>query len=64
MTEMGRSLPRLEARSKVTGRADYVHNMRVPGMLHAKIFRSTIAHGRIPSMSRAALVSWKASIRF
>lgn len=54
MTEMGRSLPRLEARSKVTGRADYVHNMRVPGMLHAKIFRSTIAHGRILSIDTSA----------
>jgi CO/xanthine dehydrogenase Mo-binding subunit len=47
---MGRSIPRLEARSKVTGRADYVHNMRVPGMLYAKIFRSTVAHGRILSI--------------
>ncbi len=44
---VGRSIPRLEARAKVTGRAEYVHNMRVPGMLHAKIFRSTVAHGRI-----------------
>src|SRR5262252_4834106 len=54
MSEMGRSLPRLEARAKVTGRADYVHNMRVPGMLHAKIFRSTIAHGRILSIDASA----------
>ena len=54
MSEMGRSLPRLEARAKVTGRADYVHNMRVPGMLHAKIFRSTIAHGRILSIDTSA----------
>jgi len=36
------------------GRADYVHNMRVPGMLHAKIFRSTIAHGRILSIDTSA----------
>ena len=41
MNEVGRSIPRLEARAKVTGRAEYVHNMRVPGMLTAKIFRST-----------------------
>jgi CO/xanthine dehydrogenase Mo-binding subunit len=54
MSEMGRSLPRLEARAKVTGRADYVHNMRVPGMLHAKIFRSTIAHGRVLSIDTSA----------
>ena len=44
---VGQSVPRLEARAKVTGRAEYVHNLRLPGMLHARIFRSTIAHGRI-----------------
>ena len=44
---VGRSVPRLEGKAKVTGRAEYVHNLRLPGMLHGKIFRSTIAHGRI-----------------
>jgi CO/xanthine dehydrogenase Mo-binding subunit len=44
---VGKSIPRLEGRAKVTGRAEYVHNLRLPGMLHGKIFRSTIAHGRI-----------------
>jgi CO/xanthine dehydrogenase Mo-binding subunit len=48
--QVGRSLPRLEAREKVTGRAEYTHLMRLPGMLHAKIFRSTVAHGRIKSI--------------
>jgi CO/xanthine dehydrogenase Mo-binding subunit len=50
MHQVGRSLPRLEAREKVTGRAEYTHLMRLPGMLHAKIFRSTVAHGRIKSV--------------
>jgi CO/xanthine dehydrogenase Mo-binding subunit len=54
MNQMGRSIARLEAAAKVTGRADYVHNMRVPGMLHAKIFRSTVAHGRILSIDTSA----------
>jgi CO/xanthine dehydrogenase Mo-binding subunit len=44
---VGRSVPRLEARAKVTGRAEYVHNLVLPGMLHGKIFRSSVAHGRI-----------------
>jgi CO/xanthine dehydrogenase Mo-binding subunit len=48
--QVGRSLPRLEARDKVTGRAEYTHLMRLPGMLHAKIFRSTVAHGYIKSV--------------
>ncbi len=45
--QIGRSLPRTEARAKVTGTAEYIHNLRLPGMLHGKICRSTIPHGRI-----------------
>jgi CO/xanthine dehydrogenase Mo-binding subunit len=48
--QVGRSVPRLEGRQKVTGRAEYVHNLSLPGMLHIKVFRSTIAHGRILSI--------------
>ena len=48
--EVGRSVPRLEARRKVTGRVEYVHHAEVPGMLNAKVFRSTMAHGRILSI--------------
>ncbi|HYM18767.1 MAG TPA: xanthine dehydrogenase family protein molybdopterin-binding subunit [Micropepsaceae bacterium] len=54
MSEIGRTLPRLESRAKVTGRADYAHNLRVPGMLWTKIFRSTVAHGRIVSIDTEA----------
>ena len=52
--QVGRSLPRLEARAKVTGRAEYIHNLRLPGMLYGKIFRSTAAHGRIRRLDVAA----------
>jgi CO/xanthine dehydrogenase Mo-binding subunit len=52
--QVGRSLPRLEAREKVTGRAEYTHTMRLPGMLFGKIFRSTVAHGRIKSIDTGA----------
>jgi CO/xanthine dehydrogenase Mo-binding subunit len=52
--QVGRSLPRLEAREKVTGGAEYVHTMRFPGMLSGKIFRSTVAHGRIKSIDTGA----------
>ena len=38
----------------MTGRAEYTHLMRLPGMLHAKIFRSTVAHGRIKSIDTSA----------
>lgn len=49
--QVGRSVPRLEAAAKVTGRVEYVHNFRLPGMLTAKLVRSTIAHGRIKSIN-------------
>ncbi len=52
--QVGRSLPRVEGRAKVTGRAEYIHNLRLPGMLHAKIFRSPIAHGHIRSIDTAS----------
>jgi len=52
--QIGRSLPRIEARAKVTGRAEYIHNLRLPGMLHAKICRSVIPHGHIRHIDGAA----------
>ena len=51
---IGSSPPRLESRAKVTGRADYVHNLSLPGMLYGKIFRATVAHGRIRSIDISA----------
>jgi CO/xanthine dehydrogenase Mo-binding subunit len=51
---VGRSIPRVEAHAKVTGHAEYVHNLHVPGMLVAKVFRSTVAHGRIISVDVTA----------
>ena len=53
-SQIGRSLPRIEGRDKVTGRAEYTHTMRLPGMLHAKIFRSTVAHGKLKSVDTSA----------
>ncbi len=44
---VGASLPRLDAREKVTGRAQYIADMVRPGMLHAAIHASPLAHARI-----------------
>jgi CO/xanthine dehydrogenase Mo-binding subunit len=48
--QVGRSVGRLEGAAKVSGRAEYVHNLRLPGMLYGKIVRSTVSHGRIRSI--------------
>lgn len=47
MTVIGRRAPRVEAVDKVTGRAVYVSDVAVPGMLEARILRSTVPHARI-----------------
>jgi CO/xanthine dehydrogenase Mo-binding subunit len=52
--QMGRSVLRKEARAKLTGQAPYVHNLVLPGMLHGKIARSAIAHGRIRRIDTSA----------
>src|SRR6185503_6665639 len=52
--QVGRSVPRLESWLKVMGRAEYVHNLRLPGMLYGKIFRASVAHGRIKRLDVSA----------
>jgi len=50
MTEfvtIGKRIPKLDAIDKVTGRAIYGHDMKVPRMLYGKILRSDRAHARI-----------------
>lgn len=38
-TVVGKSVPRLDIPSKVTGSLTYVHDVRLPGMLHARVVR-------------------------
>jgi xanthine dehydrogenase molybdenum-binding subunit len=44
---VGKSVNRIDAVAKVTGRAEYTEDLYKPGMLVAKYFRSSIAHGRV-----------------
>jgi CO/xanthine dehydrogenase Mo-binding subunit len=50
LRRLGKGLRRLEAVDKVTGRADYTHHVSLNGMLHVKIVRSHVAHGRLVSI--------------
>ncbi len=47
---IGERIERVEGRDKVTGRAQYVADLKLPGMLHAKLLRSPHAHARIRSI--------------
>lgn len=44
---VGRPQTRVDAWEKVTGRARYTHDVRLPGMVHAVIVRSPYPHARI-----------------
>lgn len=44
---VGTPLPRVDAQAKVTGRALYVADLALPGMLHAKLVLPACAHARI-----------------
>jgi 4-hydroxybenzoyl-CoA reductase subunit alpha len=44
---VGKSVPRIDARQKVTGEAVYVFDLKFPGMLAGKMLRSPHAHARI-----------------
>jgi CO/xanthine dehydrogenase Mo-binding subunit len=53
-TQVGRSAPRRDAHEKLRGQAQFVGDMLVPRMLHGKVVRSPIAHGRIVSIDTSA----------
>ncbi|HJZ30673.1 MAG TPA: xanthine dehydrogenase family protein molybdopterin-binding subunit [Hyphomicrobiaceae bacterium] len=44
---VGKRLPRVDARQRVTGEAIYPADLALPGMVHAKLLRSPLAHARI-----------------
>jgi xanthine dehydrogenase molybdenum-binding subunit len=48
---VGKSVKRVDAVAKVTGRARYTDDFFMPGMLVAKYLRSTIAHGRVKKIN-------------
>ncbi|MSO21299.1 MAG: xanthine dehydrogenase family protein molybdopterin-binding subunit [Acidobacteria bacterium] len=52
------SIPRLESAAKVTGSAEYIINMRIPGMLYGRITRSPVAHGKIISIDTSAALAF------
>jgi CO/xanthine dehydrogenase Mo-binding subunit len=56
---IGRSVPRKEGRDKLNGRAQYVDDMSLPGMLYGATVRSTIARGKIKKISFGPGINWK-----
>jgi len=52
--QIGIARPRRDAREKLRGEAQFVGDMIVPRMLHGRVLRSTVAHGRITAIDTAA----------
>jgi nicotinate dehydrogenase subunit B len=51
---VGTSAPRLDIPGKVFGRWDYVHDVRVPGMLHGRVVRPQAVGARVAAVDDAA----------
>jgi CO/xanthine dehydrogenase Mo-binding subunit len=51
---VGTSPVRTDAHEKVTGRAVFISDMRVPGMVHAKLWRSPLPHATLKGIDTTA----------
>lgn len=54
MSVIGQATPLLDARRRVDGSLPFVLNLRLPGMLHAKVLRSPYPHARIMRLDPSA----------
>jgi CO/xanthine dehydrogenase Mo-binding subunit len=54
LSSVGKRTPKRDAIDKVTGRAAYIQDLKVPGMLYGKILRSKYPHARIVRIDASA----------
>jgi CO/xanthine dehydrogenase Mo-binding subunit len=53
LADIGKTFRRLDYETKVTGRAQYLVDLQVPGMCHGRILRSPLPHARIGKIDTA-----------
>ena len=51
---VGKSVPAVDGWERATGHAEYVTDLKLPGMLHGKVLRSPVPHARIVSIDTSA----------
>ncbi len=56
-TVLGQSLRLQEGREKITGRARYTHDLKLPGMLHARLVPSLYAHANLRGIDASAALA-------
>ncbi len=54
-TQMGKPLPRIDIPAKVTGGAAYVQDMRLPGMVHARVVRPPSGGAKLLAVDTAGV---------
>src|SRR5499426_4509562 len=54
-TVLGTPVPRIEIPAMVTGQFEYVHNVRLPGMLHGQVIRPPAVGARLLSVDEASV---------
>jgi xanthine dehydrogenase molybdenum-binding subunit len=47
---VGKRIPRIDAYERVTGQAQYTGDIQLPGMLYARVLRSSVPHAKIVSI--------------
>ena len=55
---IGQSIPRIDSPAKVTGKAQYAGDIILPGTLHGKLLKSTMAHAKIISIDVSAALAF------
>ncbi len=58
-TVVGTSVPRVDIPAKVTGEWTYMHDVRVPGMLHARVVRPPAIGAELQSVDESSVSSIK-----
>ena len=56
-TVVGQSVPRLDIPSKLTGEFTYIHDFKLPGMLHARVVRPPAIHANLISFDDSQVKS-------
>ncbi len=51
-TAIGKRVPKVDAVDKATGRAHYIQDVKLPGMLYGRILYSKYPHARIVKLIR------------
>nr|WP_328717842.1 molybdopterin cofactor-binding domain-containing protein [Ensifer adhaerens] len=61
---MGRSIPRLDIPAKTTGGQAFIHDMRLPGMLHARVVRGPSEGTRLKLPERSEIEAMPGLVKF